>query len=232
MKRSHPSSHARRPPLGARQVGRALQVLRESLAGSAPPVVTLIAQTHQDPWKVLVSTILSARTKDETTAAASARLFAVAPDPARLAALPLRRIERLIFPVGFYRTKAKHLGATARLVLDRHRGRVPADEGALLALPGVGRKTASLVLTEAFQRDAICVDTHVHRISNRWGFVATKTPAQTEQALRAVLPRRWWQSYNPLLVSFGQQVCTPLSPRCSGCPIDPVCPKISVTRTR
>jgi len=206
--------------------------LRAHLADKAPPVVTLIAQQAHDPFRVLVSTLLSARTKDDVTARASARLFAVAADPAAVAALAVRRLERLIFPVGFYRTKARHLREACRVLVDRFGGRVPDTIDALVELPGVGRKTANLVLVEGFGKPAICVDTHVHRIANLWGYVATRTPEETETALRRALPRRYWLDLNRLLVSFGQHTCVPLSPRCSRCPIEERCPRIGVVRCR
>jgi endonuclease-3 len=181
---------------------------------------------------VLVSTMLSARTKDDVTAAASARLFAVADDAAAVASLPLKRLERLIFPVGFYRTKARNLKAACRILVERFGGRVPDSIDALVELPGVGRKTANLVLIEGFAKPAMCVDTHVHRICNRWGLVETRSPAETEMALRRALPRRYWLDWNRLLVSFGQHTCVPVSPRCSRCPIEERCPRIGVARSR
>jgi len=166
------------------------------------------------------------------TAEASARLFAVADKPAAVATLPEARIAKLIFPAGFYRTKARQIRAIARHLLDRHGGAVPADRDALLDLPGVGRKTANLVLGLSFAKPAICVDTHVHRISNRLGLVRTKTPNETETALELVLPRRYWIDINDLLVTFGQQVCHPTSPHCSTCPLAARCPRTAVTRSR
>jgi endonuclease-3 len=206
--------------------------LHQHLRGVVPPVVTLIAQQARDPFRVLVSTMLSARTKDDVTAAASARLFAVAADAAAVAALPVKRLERLIFPVGFYRTKARHLKAACRTLVERYGGRVPESIEALVELPGIGRKTANLVLIEGFAEPAMCVDTHVHRISNRWGLVATSSPEETEMALRRVLPRRYWLDWNRMLVSFGQHTCVPISPRCSTCPIEARCPRIGVERWR
>jgi len=181
---------------------------------------------------VLVSTIISTRTKDTVTAVVSGRLLAVAPDAPGLARMSEARIARLIFPAGFYRTKAANLRATARLLLTRHEGRVPADMDDLLALPGVGRKVANLVRGLAFGLDAICVDTHVHRISNRLGWVATRDPAGTERALMRVLPRRQWIAVNDLMVRWGQSVCTPLSPHCGGCPVARSCARRGVTRSR
>ena len=216
----------------ARRVGASLKRIERELAGTKPPVVTLIAEAERDPFKVLISTILSARTKDEVTAESSARLFAVAPTAAVLAGLTPSRIEKLIFPVGFYRTKAKNVRKTAKALLADFDGVVPDTIDELVTLPGVGRKTANLVLTEGFQKPAICVDTHVHRISNLWGFIDTQSPDESEMALRELLPRRYWIDYNKTLVSFGQQICTPMSPWCSRCPLADWCPRIGVERVR
>jgi endonuclease-3 len=209
-----------------------LRRIRSALRGTTPPVVTLIAETERDPFKVLISTILSARTKDDVTAAASSRLFSAAPNARKLATLPHERVEALIFPVGFYRTKARSVVATARELLERFGGEVPDTIDELVTLPGVGRKTANLVLTEGFRKPAICVDTHVHRITNIWGYVATRTPAETEVALRAKLPRGQWLDLNKTLVGFGQQICLPASPWCSRCPVAEWCPRIGVARWR
>ncbi|HEX2466431.1 MAG TPA: endonuclease III [Thermoanaerobaculia bacterium] len=219
-------------PLDGRRLPWVVRRLRDHLREVSPPVVTLIAQQARDPFRVLVSTMLSARTKDDVTATASARLFAVADDPAAVAALPVRRLERLIFPVGFYRTKARNLKAACRILVERFGGRVPDSIDALVELPGVGRKTANLVLIEGFAKPAMCVDTHVHRICNLWGLVETRTPAETETALRRALPRRYWLDWNRMLVSFGQHTCVPISPRCSRCPIEERCPRIGVARWR
>ena len=211
---------------------RALAVLRRAMPAWRAPVVAAFARERRDPFSILVSCLLSLRTRDETTGPASRRLFRLARTPAALLRLSPRTIERAIYPVGFYRTKARTLRALARLLLERHRGGVPADLDALLALPGVGRKTANLVLTDAFGLPGICVDTHVHRITNRWGYVTTRTPSATEMALRATLPRREWRGLNTLLVAFGQTICRPLSPRCSSCPLNAVCPRRGVGRAR
>ena len=184
------------------------------------------------PFETLVSTILSLRTKDAVTEVASHRLLARAATPESLASLPIQQVERLIFPVGFYRTKAKHLRETCRILLKDHRGGVPRSMEELLKLPGVGRKTANLVLTIGFGDYGICVDTHVHRISNIWGYVRTKTPEETEFALRKKLPRRHWKTYNDILVTFGQNMCVPVSPWCSKCPVARYCPKIGLKRSR
>ena len=176
--------------------------------------------------------MISLRTKDAVTAQASARLFAVAATPGAVVGLAEARIAKLIFPAGFYNTKAKQIRAIARRVAADHHGEVPGDREALLALPGVGRKTANLVLGLGFGIPAICVDTHVHRISNRLGLVNTRTPEQTEHALESLLPQRSWIDINDLLVTFGQQVCHPTSPRCSTCPLAARCPRLGVTRSR
>jgi endonuclease-3 len=181
---------------------------------------------------VLIACLLSLRTQDATTGPAAARLFARAVTPAAMVRLAAAEIERAIYPVGFYRTKARVILALCRDLLDRFGGQVPADLDTLLTLKGVGRKTANLVLTLGFNAPGICVDTHVHRISNRLGYVRTRTPDQTEMALRAKLPRRYWIGYNDLLVTFGQNVCAPVSPRCSGCPVRTLCRRVGVTTAR
>jgi endonuclease III len=197
-----------------------------------PPIITFIANRGATPFEVLVSTILSLRTKDEVTAKAARRLFNEARTPEQILALGESAIADLIYPVGFYPTKAQRLTAISRIILNSHGGRVPDTIEALLKLPGVGRKTANLVLVEGFKKPAVCVDTHVHRISNRIGYVQTKTPDQTEMALRAKLPRKHWIRYNELLVAFGQVICRPVSPFCSKCPVAPMCPRVGVTKSR
>ncbi len=189
-------------------------------------------EKERDPFRLLVACIISLRTKDAVTAAASARLFAVASTPAALASLPEERIAALIYPAGFYRTKARQLRSLAGRLLVEHGGSVPAERSALLALPGVGRKTANLVLGLGFGIPAICVDTHVHRIANRLGLVATTNPEDTEHALEEVLPRTLWIDINDLLVTFGQHVCHPTSPRCSACPVSERCSRRGVRRSR
>jgi endonuclease-3 len=197
-----------------------------------PPIITFIANRGATPYEVLVSTLLSLRTKDEVTGAAAARLLEVARTPQAMLELTPREIEQLIYPVGFYPTKARRLLSISRILLERYDGKVPDTLEELTALPGVGRKTANLVLVEGFKVPAICVDTHVHRISNRIGYVKTKNPDQTELALRKKLPRRHWVRYNELLVAFGQVLCRPISPFCSRCPVTGMCPKIGVDRHR
>jgi endonuclease-3 len=206
--------------------------LRQAPEGGDPSVTALAAEHEQDPWAVLVSTILSLRTKDEVTAAASRALLEKAPGPAELLALGEKETARLAYPAGFYRTKAANLQKIAAILLDSYEGRVPSDIEALLALPGVGRKTANLVITEAFDMDGICVDIHVHRISNRMGWVETENPEKTEAALRKTLPRKYWKRINSLLVKYGQQICRPVSPFCSRCLIARFCSRRGVGKSR
>jgi len=208
-----------------------------ALQGQAPrwaeTALTLVARTMgRDPFKILIGCLLSLRTKDETTGPAAARLFALAGTPMEMLQVPVEAIERAIYPVGFYRTKARTIVEVCRSLLANHDGKVPQSIEALLELKGVGRKTANLVLALGFQQPAICVDTHVHRISNRWGYVRTKNPEDTEFALRRKLPKAYWLSYNDLLVGFGQNLCVPISPRCSQCPLGAICPQIGVTTHR
>ncbi|MFB3853211.1 MAG: endonuclease III [Vicinamibacterales bacterium] len=194
------------------------------------PAVERIAETTEsDPFQVLIGTLLSARTQDRTTDAACRRLFSVAPDVHSMARLRVDRIQRLIYPVSFYRQKARHLKATCRILIECFGGRVPASMEELLLLPGVGRKTANLVLILGFASKAnICVDTHVHRISNRLGWVETKTPEDTEQALYMVIEPRWWPRLNLFFVTWGQKVCRPIGPRCGECVLATLCPKVGV----
>jgi endonuclease III len=191
-----------------------------------------VAAESRDPFRVLIACILSLRTQDTTTGPAAARLFALADTPPAMRRLTPRQIERAIYPVGFYRTKARAIRAICRDIIERFDGRVPDEIDDLLTFTGVGRKTANLVVTMGYGKPGICVDTHVHRISNRLGYVRTRTPDETEQALRRRLPRRYWIGYNDLLVSFGQNVCTPISPRCSRCPVRALCRRVGVTSAR
>jgi endonuclease-3 len=219
--------------MGARTLSRVIARLQAKAQEWNPTALAEVADaTDRDPFRILIACLLSLRTKDETTGPASERLFALAHTPAAMLHLTPRRIERAIFPVGFYRTKARVIRGVCRDLLARFGGKVPGDLDALLTLKGVGRKTANLVVTMGFGRPGICVDTHVHRISNRLGFVRTKSPDQTELALRKKLPRRHWIELNDLLVAFGQNVCQPLSPRCSTCPVRTFCRRIGVTRSR
>jgi endonuclease III len=223
---------SRRRALAQDEIAAVMDVLRREAPAWGAPAVTLVAQTSHDPFKVLISTVLSLRTKDETTAAATERLFARATTPAEMLRLRAATIEKLIYPVGFYRTKTRAIHDICRTLLAQHGGTVPADLDALLALKGVGRKTANLVLTLGFGAPGICVDTHVHRITNRWGYVRTRAPNDTEQALRRKLPREHWIEINDLLVAFGQRLCRPISPHCTRCPIAHHCPRRGVTLWR
>jgi endonuclease-3 len=200
--------------------------------GPESAYVTKLAKQTRDPYAVLVSTIISLRTRDEVTDAVTPKLLAEAPDVATLAKIPPARIAKLIYPAGFYKTKGKTLRDVARTILERHGGRIPDTLDELLRLKGVGRKTANLVITLGFDRPGICVDVHVHRISNRLGFVRTRTPDETEMELRRRLPRRWWIPINDVLVAFGRTHCTPLSPKCSTCPVASVCARAGVGRSR
>jgi len=227
------SEYRRRLPVFAAPVGAVMRRLAKAIAGLEEPAVEKIAEEQQeDPFQVLIATMLSAQTRDPVTAAASERLFRVARTPRTMAKLPVKQIERLIYPVSFYRNKARHVKAACEQIMRRYGGRVPSTMEDLLTLPGVGRKTANLVLILAHaSRDNICVDTHVHRLANRMGWVLTRTPEQTEQALYKVAARRWWPLINLYLVTWGQNVCRPVYPRCSACVLVDICPKIGVTKT-
>jgi len=196
------------------------------------PSVTLVGKKWKSPFLVLVSCLLSLRTKDETTLPASERLFAQATTIEGILKLSVKEIETLIYPVGFYKTKARTLKGICQDLLERFNGQVPDELDDLLTLKGVGRKTANLVLTEGFGKLGVCVDTHVHRISNRLGYVKTKDPHETEFALREKLPTRYWIEYNALLVTWGQNICKPISPLCSQCPVNTICEKNGVLISR
>ncbi|MGB7292629.1 MAG: endonuclease III [Thermodesulfobacteriota bacterium] len=209
-----------------------IAILRREYRKWKMPSVTHTAERSRDPFKVLISTILSLRTKDETTSSASKRLFKMAENPRDMLALSPEQIEKAIYPVGFYRSKAKIIRGVCETLIERYDSRVPDDIDELLKLKGVGRKTANLVVTLAYGKPGVCVDTHVHRISNRWGYIETKTPFETEMALRERLPERYWVDYNSLLVAFGQTICRPISPKCTECPVETYCEKVGVMRNR
>jgi len=223
-------------PVGKKRASKTLErivpSLRKSVKSERLPSVTEISRKTKSPFRVLVSTMISARTKDEVTREASRRLFSRARTPASLATLPEEEIAELIYPAGFYRVKARNIKAMAAKLVDEFGGRVPKSIEELTTLPGVGRKTANLVVTLGFGDYGICVDTHVHRIVNRLGVIKTSTPEQTEYALRKVLPRKYWIEFNDLLVTFGKKVCTPVSPYCSRCPIEENCKKVGVGKRR
>lgn len=207
------------------KIGRAIQSMEE------PAVEKISEATQEDPFQVLIATLLSAQTKDAVTASASARLFRVADTPQAMVKLTIARIERLIYPVSFYRNKARHVKECCRQILENFGGVVPDTMDGLLTLAGVGRKTANLVLILSHaSKSNICVDTHVHRISNRLGWVKTRTPEETEHALYKVIPKKWWPDVNLYLVTWGQNVCKPVYPRCRVCVVSPECPRIGVTK--
>lgn len=215
-----------------RDIPTVINILREQYKNWNIPTVTLTAANSDDPLKILISTILSLRTQDKTTHDASKRLFQLADSPFDIASLSLQEIENAIYPVGFYRNKAKNIKHICEKLIENYNSRVPDDIEELIKLKGVGRKTANLVVTLGFNKPGICVDTHVHRISNRWGLISTKSPYETEITLRKKLPRRYWIEYNTLLVSFGQNLCRPVSPRCSTCPVLSYCDRVGVSKNR
>jgi endonuclease-3 len=209
-----------------------LRILQQEACKWQVPIVTLVAERSRDPYQVLISTMLSLRTKDEVTTEASRKLFAKADAPDKMVALSAAKLRKLIYPVGFYKTKAENILKTSQLILNHYQGKVPEDLDELLKLPGVGRKTANLVLTLGFGKSGICVDTHVHRISNRFGYVQTRHPDETEMVLRDKLPGKWWIPINDILVAFGQALCKPISPWCSQCAVSEFCEKVGVNRSR
>jgi len=216
-----------------KDIHKVIRILRREVKKWQTPVVGVIAdESSSDPFKILISCILSLRTQDATTDQASHRLFALADTLEKMLRLPTKKIERAIYPVGFYRTKAKNIREICRALLENYSGKVPDEIDELLKLKGVGRKTANLVVTLGYRKPGICVDTHVHRISNRWGYVRTKNPKETEFALREKLPRQYWLEYNDLLVTLGQNLCRPMSPLCSRCPIERYCDNVGVTQRR
>jgi endonuclease III len=205
-----------------------IEILREEYKGWQTPAVTIVAQCNGSPFKVLISCIISLRTKDDVTAQASARIFERAQTPATMAELSADEISHLIYPAGFYRTKAEQIALLSRRLVEEYHGTVPDDLDTLLKFKGIGRKTANLVMTLGFGKAGICVDTHVHRICNRLGYVSTKKPDETELVLRSQLPSEYWIEINNLLVAFGQNHCYPVSPRCSNCKLADICDRIAV----
>jgi len=215
-----------------RHIGRVLHKIDKMSSEWLLPSVSEVAEEGPNPYKVLISTLLSLRTKDAVTMPATRRLWQLAHDPMSMIGLDAVTIEKAIYPVAFYRNKARTILEISTRLLNEFDGRVPDDLDTLLTLKGVGRKTANLVLILGYQIPAMCVDTHVHRISNRLGYVRTKTPDESETALRRKLPKRHWLRYNDLLVAFGQNHCKPISPLCSTCPLDNICPKRGVRHRR
>jgi len=213
-------------------IHQVIEILRESAKAWAPALVDSKGTGEWTPYQILIATILSLRTKDSLTAQIAPKLFALADTPEMMVNQTPEKLAATIYPVGFYRNKARTILAISQKLIDDYGGQVPDDLDELLKLPGVGRKTANLVITAGFKKPGICVDIHVHRISNRWGYVQTKTPEQTELALRDKLPPAYWLEYNGLLVSMGQNLCTPTSPWCSRCPVIQFCERVGVTRSR
>jgi len=212
---------------------KVIEILRVATKNMVQPAgATIVEKYGQQPFLVLASCLLSLRTKDTVSLPASIRLFQVAKTPHQMLQVSIKQIETIIYPVGFYRQKAKQLHAISKDLIERFGGKVPSTEQELLTLKGVGRKTANLVLGEAFNIPAICVDTHVHRISNRLGLIQTKTPEETEDALKKLLPKKYWVEWNKLLVMWGQNICVPISPFCSKCPVFDLCQKVGVTKSR
>jgi endonuclease III len=207
-------------------------VLRRQVQSLEVPWVDQMTSRERDPFKVLISCILSLRTKDKVTGEASRRLFELAQAPETMSKLSIAKIEKAIYPAGFYRVKARTISRLSQELLQKYNGRVPDTIEELLQLKGVGRKTANLVVTLGYDKEGICVDTHVHRITNRWGLVRTKTPHETEIALRTTLPLRYWKPLNGYLVAFGQGICRPLSPLCSRCPLRSACDRVGVIHSR
>lgn len=220
------------PRMKDSEIHSAIKILRAATRAWRTPYVTELSQHSRDPFRVLISTMLSLRTKDAVTEVASQKLFALADTPAAMLKLTPRQIEKAIYPAGFYHTKALNILRVCRELITKHHGNVPDEIEPLIELPGVGRKTANLVVTLGFGKSGICVDTHVHRITNRWGYVKTKTPEQTEMALREKLPPAYWIEINDELVALGQNICHPTSPKCSLCPISQYCDRVGVTRSR
>jgi endonuclease-3 len=215
-----------------KNIDQVIKILEDSIKGLPDPSVTMVSKRWNSPFLVLISCILSLRTKDETTLPAAERLFKLADTPEALRKLTARQIEKAIYPVGFYRTKARNILGICRDIIEKFGGNVPNGIDTLMTMKGVGRKTANLVMTEGFGLPGICVDTHVHRISNRFGYVRTKNPNETESALRKKLPEKYWIRYNCLLVVWGQNVCRPISPLCSRCPLRPYCQRRGVAKSR
>ena len=215
-----------------RTIHSVLRILRRDAPTWNAPVVTQMASLSRDPYLVLIACLLSLRTKDETTGPAARRLFSLADTPDKMLTLKPAQIQNAIYPVGFYKTKVQTVIDVSRRLIEEYGGQVPDEIEELITFKGVGRKTANLVRTQGFQKLGICVDTHVHRISNRWGYVHTRTPEETEMALRDKLPEQYWIEINDHLVAMGQTICHPTSPKCTQCPLERYCDKVGVVRSR
>lgn len=214
------------------QIHATVNIIKKAIKQWEEPVLGIVARESHDPFRILIACLLSLRTKDQTTAEASQRLFVLADTPQQMGTLPLKKIERAIYPVGFYKTKAKQIISICQSLLENFEGQVPNTIDELLTLKGVGRKTANLVVTVGFNKPGICVDIHVHRISNRWGYIKTKTAEESEQALRKKLPKKYWIQFNDWLVPYGQNLCRPVSPFCSQCPVSEYRERVGVTTSR
>ena len=216
-----------------RDIHEVISILEDETSGWKDTALALVAeQTRRDPFRILIGTVLSLRTKDETTAAACERLFDLADRPDTMRTLPEETVDSAIYPVGFHATKARNILEICRILVRDYSGAVPDDIDTLITLPGVGRKTANLVVTIGYGKPGICVDTHVHRISNRWGYIDTRSPDESEFALREKLPSEYWIGYNDLLVMYGQNLCKPVSPFCSRCRLSPFCERTGVEKHR
>jgi endonuclease-3 len=213
-------------------IHRVVAILKREIKRWRVPIVGVVAEESNDPFHVLISCILSLRTQDKTTEGASRRLFALAETPEAMLKLSTHRIEKAIYPVGFYRTKARNIKSICQTLIRQYHSRVPDEIDELLKLKGVGRKTANLVVTLGYHKPGICVDTHVHRISNRLGYIKTRTPEETEMVLRKKLPGKYWMIWNDLLVTYGQNLCKPISPFCTQCRLTPYCSRVGVTQSR
>lgn len=215
-----------------KDIHTAIDIIKDEIPQWSGTTIDQMAEQTRDPFRVLIGTVLSLRTQDKTTAEACDRLFALATTPEQMLTLSEETIDRAIYPVGFHTTKAQNILKICRILIDAYEGDVPDDIDTLLTLPGVGRKTANLTVTRGFNKQGICVDTHVHRISNRWGYVTTKNPDDTEFALRDKLPPKYWIDINGLLVTYGQNLCKPISPHCSVCRLTPYCDRVGVDKSR
>jgi endonuclease III len=213
-------------------IDEVVKILGNKVKEYKTPIVTKITNEGKNPFKILISTIISLRTKDDVTEAGTNRIFELATTPKEMAKISIKAVEKAIYPAGFYKTKAKTIIDTCNILVKQHNSIVPDDLDELLKIKGIGRKTANLVIGQGYDKPAICVDTHVHRISNRFGYVKTKNPHDTEFALRDILPLKYWIIYNDILVAYGQNLCVPISPKCSICPIEKLCPKIDVKKSR
>jgi endonuclease-3 len=218
--------------INGKNIGKVISIVKNAVKNYELPVLERFNDSKKDPFWVLIPCILSLRAKDETTAIVSEKLYSIAPTPEEVLKIPLKKMEQIVYKTGFYHVKAKNVLNITKIILEKYKGKVPDDIDELMTIPGVGRKTANLVVTVAFKKPGICVDTHVHKISNRWGYVDTKDAEHTEIRLRQILPGKYWLKINLYLVLFGQNICLSVSPFCSKCPIEKMCPKIGIKNSR